>query len=374
MPTKNVLIQITKLRTWRTGYTRLLCLYNDHFSTVDPDSHQVTNTWNYNELTDFVAVEKDQFLLQVKSDKLKFQCHHVDRSMAMSALLQCKDEHDNRSDKTQNYNARGNVATPVILCNRWTRHGLVVPSALRLTSYALVEINPVSKQAIQTYRFVDIMSVSFLSDDQTGVMFHLKTKKSRLFSFTNKARADVVMWMRQTVDRIGLELQMTDSCTLQEWKNRKLEEQRPKRSAPIATEWLVTKQSKRHDISIVGSASGNGWPGGSINRRLCITGTGELLEKDTAGLIVSTRQLSDLYAIVRPAAAGDTLCLEFSDGHSKKYSSQSRDSLLVSLLDAATTLGKNPKVCTRDKDMSRFCKFQLLSHWIHFARYLLVYN
>ena len=305
-----------------------------------------------------MAVEKDQFLLQVKSDKLKFQCHHVDRSMALSALLQCKYEHDNRSDnKTQNLNARGSPSAPVILCNRWTRHGLVVPSALRLTSYALVEVNPVSKQAIQTYRFIDIASVSFLSDDQTGVMFHLKTNKSRLFSFTTKARSDVVMWMRQTVDRIGLELQMTDSCTLQEWKNRKQEQQRPRKSAPIATEWLVTKQSKRHDISIVGSASGNGWPGGMVNRWLCITGTGELLEKDTAGAIVSTRQLSDLYAIVRPTAAGDTLCLEFSDGHSKTYSSQSRDSLLVSLLDGATTLGKNPKVCYNEIDTHKFASF-----------------
>lgn len=311
---------------------------------MDPDSHQVTNTWGYDQLTDFVAVEKDQFLLQVKSDKLKFQCHQVDRSLALSALLQCKDEYDNRSDKTGNFNT-GSPPAPVILCNRWTRHGLPIPSALRLTPYALVEVHPVSKQVIQSYRFIDIAAVSFLSDDQTGVMFHLKTKKSRLFSFSSKSRADVVMWMRQTEDRIGLELHMTDSCTLKEWKDRKQQEQRPKESVPIATEWLVAKQSKRHDISVVGSAAGNGWPGGTINRQLCITGTGQLLEKDTAGSIVSIRELSELYTIVRPPAAGDTIWLEYSDGHSRKYSSQSRDSLLVSLLDAATTLGKNPKVC-----------------------------
>lgn len=305
----------------------------------------MTNTWSYDELTDFVAVENDQFLLQVKSDKLKFQCHHVDRSMALSALLQCKDEYDNRSDKSARVNVGGVAPAPVILCNRWTRHGYVVPSALRLTSYALVEIHPVSKQAIQTYRFVDIMAISFLSDDQTGMVLHLKTKKARLFSFTTKSRSDIVMWMRQTEDRIGLELRMTDSCTLQEWKDRKHQEQRPKKSAPIATEWLVTKQSKRHDISVVGSASGNGWPGGIVNRRLCITGTGQVLEKDASGAIVSTRELSDLYSIVRPSAEGDTLWLEYADGHSKKYSSQSRDSLMVSLLDAATTLGKNAKVC-----------------------------
>ena len=65
--------QVTKLRSWRTGYVRLLCLYDDHFSTFDPDSHQVTNTWNYDTLRDYMAIEKDQILLQVNADKLKFQ-------------------------------------------------------------------------------------------------------------------------------------------------------------------------------------------------------------------------------------------------------------------------------------------------------------
>ena len=327
----------------------MLCLYNDHFSTVDPDSHQVTNTWNYGLLTDFMAVEKDQFLLQVNSDKLKFQCHNVDRSMTLSALLQCKDEHDNVAG---NVNGQGIgvgsppvLSTPDVLCNRWTRHGHAVPSGLKLTSYGLVEVHPFSKLRMQTYRFIDIAAISFLSDDQTGIILHLKTRKARLFCITNKSRSDLVMWMRQSEDRIGLELHMTDSCTLQAWKDRRLQEQRPRNSAPVATEWKVTKQSRRHDASVVGLASGNGWPGGIVNRRLCITGTGQLLERDTSGAIVSTRQLSALYAIVRPATAGDTIWLEFSDGHTKKYSSQSRDSLLVSLLDAATTLGKNPKVC-----------------------------
>jgi len=148
---------------------------------------------------------------------------------------------------------------------------------------------------------------------------------------------------------------MTDSCTLQDWKDCRREEQRPKKTSPIATEWLVTKQSKRHDMSVVGSASGNGWPGGVVNRRLCITGTGQVLEKDDSGAIVSIRQLSELYAIVRPPEAGDTIWLEYADGHSRKYSSKSRDSLLVSLLDAATTLGKNPKVQVSDVPSGGYC-------------------
>jgi DNAJ protein RME-8 N-terminal len=342
--------QVTKLRSWRTGYTRLLCLYDDHFSTVDPDSHQVTNTWNYGSLTDFMAVEKDQFLLEVATDKLKFQCHNVDRSIVLSALLQCRDEHAH----TESSQGDGG-ATPVVLCNRWTRHGHIVPSALRLSSYALIEIHPVSRKSMQTYRYMDIAAISFLSDDPSGILLHLKSRKTRLFCVTNKSRSDVVMWMRQNEDRIGLELHMTDSCTLQQWKDRKREEQRPRKSAPIATEWPVTKQSRRHDATVVGTASGNGWPGGVINRRLCITGTGQVLEMDASGMVVNTRHLSELYALVRPSSAGDTIVMEYADGHSQKYSSQVRDSLLVSLLDAATTLGKNPKVQVSDVPSGGYC-------------------
>jgi hypothetical protein len=357
--------QVTKLRTWRTGYTRLLCLYDDHFSTVDPDSTQITNTWNYSLLTDFMAVEKDQFLLQVKADKLKFQCHNVDRSIVLSAILQCRDENNNILTSNTGVGVTGTntishpPSGPSILCNRWTRHGNAVPSSLRMTPYGISEVHPTSNQRLQVYRYVDIDAISLLSDDPTGLVLHFPTntkRSSRLFSPTNKARSDVVQLMRQSMDRIGLELKMTDSCTHQQWKDRRREEQRPRNAAaPIATEWQVSKQSKRHDIAIVGSTSGNAWPGGIVSRRLCITGNGQVIEMDTMGMIVSIRQLSDLYALVRPSTAGDTISLEYVNGHTRTYMSKSRDSLMVSLLDAATTLGKNPRVQVSDVPSGGYC-------------------
>jgi DnaJ family protein C protein 13 len=339
--------QVTKLRSWRTGYVRLLSLYDDHFCTFDPDTHQVTNTWNYSTLQDFIAIEKDQFLLQVNADKLKFQCHNVDRSMVLTALLQCQEDHIVKEGELQRQQQ-----APITMCNRWTRHGTVVPSALKVTPYALVENHPVSKEALQTYRFVDIMAVSFTSDDSTGIILYLRTKKTRLFSITSKSRADIVTWMKQNYDRIGLELRMTDSSSIQQWREKKREQQRRSDSV-VATEWKVTKNSKRHDSSVVGSSSG--WPGGVISRTLCITSTGQVLEKDASGMIVSIRSLSELYALVRPANAGDTLILEYIDGQSRTYSSQSRDSLLVSLIDAATALGNNPQVHVSDVLSGGYC-------------------
>jgi DnaJ family protein C protein 13 len=332
--------QVTKLRSWRSGYVRLLCLYDDHFATFDPDSHQVTNTWNYSNLTDFVAADKDQLLLQVNSDKLKFQCHNVDRSMVLSSLLQCQDEHTP-------------IESPMILCNRWTRHGTQVPCALRVTPYALVEVHPSTKKRIQTYRYFNILAISFTTDDATGLILHFKNKKTtRLFAITTVFRSDVVTFMRQHFDRIGLELRMTDSSTVAKWKDaRRLQQQT--QTHTIATEWNVTKQSRRHDAAVVGSS--NGWPGGLVQRTLCITGDGLILEKDTSGMVIAARPLSEIYALVRPSAVGDRICVEYDDGDSRTYSSPSRDSLLVSLLDAATTLGKNPKVQVSEVPSGGYC-------------------
>ena len=64
--------------------------------------------------------------------------------------------------------------------------------------------------------------------------------------------------MKQNYNRVGLELRMTDSCTIASWKEKKRDFQKQSESA-IATEWSVTKASKRHDAGVVGSV---GWPGG----------------------------------------------------------------------------------------------------------------
>ena len=91
-----------------------------------------------------------------------------------------------------------------------------------------------------------------------------------------------------------------------------------------------------------------------VQRTLCITGTGHVLEKDAQGMVVSSRPLAELYALVRMESSNG-VTLEYTHGQSRTYSSQSRDSLLVSLLDAAATLGKNPQVQVSDVPCAGYC-------------------
>eukprot|EP00934_Nitzschia_sp_Nitz4_P000945 Nitzschia sp. Nitz4//scaffold10_size219509//158366//167608//NITZ4_001449-RA/size219509-augustus-gene-0.252-mRNA-1//1//CDS//3329532983//945//frame0 len=334
--------QVTKLRNWRTGYIRLLCFYDDHVSTMNPDTHQPTNTWNYSQLVDFGTEQEANIWLQFDKEKLKFQCHNVDKARVLTSLLE--------SSKAPSPVYSSLSYNPVV-AQRWTRHGSQVPCLLQVNAYCLQELHPATRQHIQRYKLVDLAAVSFTSDDPTGLILHLTSKPTtRLFSV--QTRTEMVTAMRQALQKMGMDLRMAESRTTLQWKQERQERLHLHKRLTIASEYSVTKQSRRHDAAVVGSA---GWAGGVVHRRLCVAGNGLLLEKDASdGLVVSTWSLQDLYAIVRPPQTGDQVLLEFSNGLTRHYSASARDSLIVSLLDAATTLGRNPKVHVSDVPSSGY--------------------
>lgn len=323
--------QVTKLRSWRTGYVRLLSLYHDKFCTFDPDSHQVTNTWSYPSISEWMAMpkEKDNILLQVGTDKLKFKCHHVDRAMVMSKLLECK-VHFEKDDGPE---------WPIFRdCLRQTRHGTRTAMSFRICPHGLQEIHPSSLAVIQTYHFTEIDAVSFTADDQCGIVFHF-ANKSRLFYIQSSrrhgnGRSDLLTVIRDHYERLGIELNIRESCSASSW----LEMRRQLGSnQTIVMTWDVNKITRRHDSAVVGSQQG--WIGGSVNRKLALTSTGYLLELDGGG-IVSQRPLKDLRALVRHPNS-DKISLEFAEGCRKAYESSHRDALLVSIMDAAQSLAQN---------------------------------
>lgn len=340
--------QVTKLRTWRTGYVRLLCLYKDKFCTIDPDAHEVTNTWTYDALTDWLAIPKENecILLQVGNDKLKLKCHNVERSIVLSALLECKLQ----SQQT------GQADYPLFqTCQRQTRHGTRVSMSLKVAPHGLLELNPTTKMTLQTYRYADISAVSFLSDDTSGIVLHMASSfKSRVFFVESSrrggnGRSDLLTGMREQCDALGLELRIKESCTLTSWMERRRALGRT--AGPIVTTWEVTKTTRRHDAALVGHEQG--WMRGTVSRRLAVTGKGFLLEMDGGG-VVSCRRLRDLHALVRHPHA-DTLTLEYKNGSSRTYASANRDALLVSLLDAANYLGNNASVHVSNVTSGGYC-------------------
>ena len=339
--------QVTKLRTWRTGYVRLLRLYQDDFCTVDPDTHEVTNTWSYSALTDWLAIPKDKdcVLLQVGVDKLKLKCHNVDRSIVLTALLESK--MDFEEPPAEDF--------PLFRsCARQTRHGTRVAMSLKVYPHGLIELNPTTQMTLQTYRYVDITAVSFTSDDISGIVLHMPPYKSRVFFVESSrrhgnGRSDLLTAMREHCDTLGLELRITDSCKLVSWIDRR--RALGKSACLMVTTWDVTKMTRRHDAALVGHD--NGWMRGIVSRRLAITEKGFLLEMDAAG-VVSCRRLSDIHALVRYPHA-DSLTIEYKNGSSRTYASANRDAFLVSLLDSANFLGNNTSVHVSDVTSGGYC-------------------
>lgn len=330
--------QVTKLRSWRTGYVRLLSLYQDRFCTFDPDSHEITNSWQYPALSDWLAIakEKDCILLQVNADKLKFKCHNVARSHVLSALLRCKFDFEGSSGEE----------FPIFrVCSRQTRHGTRVPVSIQVTAHGLLEMNPHSHATIQTYPFEDIGAVSFTADDNSGIVIHFHSGKTRLYYIQSSrahgnGRSDLTTLMKEHYETLGLSLYIRESCSTQSW----LETRRllAKEYAVVMT-WEVTKTTRRHDASVVGP---QGWLGGNVSRTLAITSQAHVLEMDGGG-VVSCRTLQGLHALVRHPHT-DKISLEFKDGRQRTYGSANRDALLVSLLDAAINLGDNKTVHVSD--------------------------
>jgi hypothetical protein len=242
--------QVTKLRSWRTGYLRLLRVYEDRFCTLDPDSHRVTNTWYYEALTEWKASTKEDgiIILQISGDNLKFQCHNIERSQALSALVEAKVASEKRT----------NTDWPIFSdCQRYTRVGSRVAMSFRVCPHGLQEIHSATLQVIQTYAYIDILAVSFTGDETSGIIFYLRNgstlTKSRLFFIQSSrsygaGRSDLVTAMRPHYDTLGIELKMNTSSSVSSWW-----EWRRSLGANevIVMTWEITKKSVRNYHSCI---------------------------------------------------------------------------------------------------------------------------
>ena len=377
--------QVTKLRSWRTGYIRLLVLYENEFGTLDPTSTtsdgggggstlKETNRWPYSSLTEWLGVPKepDTLLLQVGTDKLKLLCHGgVARETVLTHLLKQQDAAGQARQMQQQ----------LFEAQRWTRHGSQIPVMIQIKPYGVTELHAGTRRELRTYDYRDLRAVSFPTaggsgssgtdpnnvtkqQQQQGIFLHFRqAHKVRFYCIAHSShggRTGFLKTMSAHSVALGMDpIPMEPSCTVPQWLN----ERRQIATGGVAMQWNVTKSSRRHDSNVIGNtaaaASGSlhctPTPGGVVSRQLAVTGQGYLVERDAVG-IVNVRRLRDLYAIVRPLDPQNAVVLEFTDGRSVTYSvSHHRDAVIVSLLDAAQQLGRNTLVHVTDVPSAGYC-------------------
>ena len=224
----------TKLRSWRTGYPRTVSLHRKYFTTSDPDTGEVTNTWNYTGLRQWMALPKEAgcVLLEVVetgngkdaggggsggSTKLKFKLRGVDgdgtgggggpgesnlaRGEMLALMLRYKYETSASSSMSgggTSAGGGGTVTLPAVVRHnfpafgalRHTRHGSKVPVTLVAAPYGLVELVGQQKHltVVRTYLFTAIVGVSLTADDPNGIVLHMMETKSRFIPRSTNAQ------------------------------------------------------------------------------------------------------------------------------------------------------------------------------------------
>ncbi len=186
---------VTKLRNWRTGYERILSLHQSYFTTVDPETNEITNLWKYTQVKQCLPLqnkEDDCISLDIfdengrSSTKLKFKCRPNCRQEVLISFVKCKYLNDLQIVSSGNSGGgNSNVfrlqkqlqeQNPLFECQRLTRHGIHarIQTLLVCAPHGLVEIDSQSRTIpIQTYPYTRIRSICFIGDEGTGIVFYI---------------------------------------------------------------------------------------------------------------------------------------------------------------------------------------------------------
>ena len=412
---------VTKLRNWRTGYDRILSLHNTYFTTLDPETNEITNLWTYNQVKQYSILPNEEgcFIIDIdgtysgsstagginlggSSTKLKLKCLAQNLQYVLTSFAARKYMNDvnnimktttstsatNNANTNQNYYQQKELyqRNPMFECQRQTGNNKKIKTLLVCAPHGVLELDAATRSSvpIQTYLYRNMKAVSFVSDNQSGIVFYMGGVNSVPMNSTmpphqiynhnessnnessndsssricdekifyvasirsgGSGRGDMLMVLKSKIEALGLPFIITESVAIHTSIERKL--QRANISGEHTANFKVIKCSQRRQY-IQGD-------NGFINRSLIITGFGYLMEYDTNGTnIVSCRNLVDLCCLVRHSSISDAknqnelFSIEFKDGTVRSYSSQDRDTILVSILDVAVNLCRNYNVTITD--------------------------
>ncbi len=201
---------ITKLRSWRTGYERILSFHETYFTTLDPESKEITNLWYYSQIKNYASLPKEEDCLVIDvsaapsapasptrkgvgvgvgggNTKLKFRCLPRNRDDVMTSLARCKYLYDRRMVVEGGGEMNMDVASkhrmmkemqkqnPVFECQRQkTRYNTRARTLLVCAPHGLIEVDAqAGTRALQTYLYKHMRAICFISDESSGVVFYM---------------------------------------------------------------------------------------------------------------------------------------------------------------------------------------------------------
>ena len=201
---------VTKLRSWRTGYERILSFHQTYFTTLDPETNEITNMWKYIHVNSYSSLpnESECMLIEVSdeygrgSTKLKFKCLPHNLHSVITSFASCHYNNEvnllfhNSNTPTTNNNSNKRTGppstishqyqniqqrrqqiqhqNPVFECLRIKKNRTQSHTLLACAPHGLIEIDAKKRQkTIQTYLYKNIRGVSFVSDDGNAIVFYM---------------------------------------------------------------------------------------------------------------------------------------------------------------------------------------------------------
>lgn len=348
---------VVKLRSWLVGYTRILSLHSSYFTTLDPDTFQVTNKWTYRHIRSISpSLEHIEcVIIDVVTEKgtthLKLKCLPHDRTEVLSKLFELSYYDDSKFIlRSKNSSAYTNVFVQNTFfkeCHRQTRFNTRQQTSLLCTSHGLIELDYESLCPLKTYFYKDIFYFNFLSDETSGIMIHFDSSAVRfpkLFFISSSriggnGRSDLISVIREKYTALGITFSLKESSTLQEYLHYR---------RSIGSRNILGEKLRSFKVMKLSGRLKNKTDACYIERCLSMTDKGYLVECDCDNLgesrldklqtsVIRCLNLTRLRSITRRrdvATSYEPVGLEFIDSTSRTYILQNRDSFLASICDA----------------------------------------
>jgi hypothetical protein len=296
--------------------------------------------------------------------KLKLKCLSKNRNEVVTAIV----EHGYLSEMVVNRHVVPNSGAQAVMfakCQRLTRYNARVDSTLICAPHGIMELDRATGMVLRTYYYKCIRAVCFLGDDVNGIVFYVNETN---YSTAVSVRCDCKVWfvestrvggsgrgeiltvLKNKFVALGMPLNITESIGLSTVNDIR----KSRGEATAVGEWVskyrVEKYSQRRQ-SIMHEEQQQQMVD------LILTRGGYILElnADAAGdddCVKSSRSLRDVVCIVRHSISIDEnrnglmepsnkFTIEFKGGLQRTYSSDQRDTVIVSILDITVYSCKN---------------------------------
>uniref|UniRef100_A0A1A9X3H4 J domain-containing protein n=1 Tax=Glossina brevipalpis TaxID=37001 RepID=A0A1A9X3H4_9MUSC len=331
---------VTK-HSWKGKYRRILAIGNVGISTYNPDKLDLTNRWSYSDIVSAAPSKTanipNEFVLTVKKDKrldsIKLSSDH--RNDILSSVLKYYREFADKPKNSQRFSAY-----------KYHWSGISLPTVLEVTPCSLDQLDPTTNEILASYMYKDMEGIIAGISDYEGGIVMAYGGFSRLHLFKALNHHEIVQnIVQRSLQFLGIDIKILKSqITLEQF-----ERERGDQFQTSMTEFTVQKITTRHPDP--------------VKRILCLTEV-TLLERDPQTYSVCTlRPLCDVFALVRDKDNLQKFWIEYKNGYVRAYTTNDRDSLLATLLDAVRSSG-NQDVHVSIVNTPRGKRYVPLNCWV----------